>query len=67
MGQVGYQDARTSQDVDMKDLDSKIRQLRYVATTRHTEFSEVIAIYRVMAYEARTRLLQEDGDYKDEL
>lgn len=66
MGQVGYQDARTPQDVRISDIDDKITRLSNLAELRGVSLSDVIAIYRAMTYEARTRLLQEDGDYKDE-
>lgn len=66
MGTMCNQPARPRREIDTESTKAFMEMVKEIAKEHHIPFEAALKVYEVMAYERRTNIMIDNGDFTDE-
>ena len=66
MGKMCNQDPRPTREIGFDGVEAFIAKMKEIAEKQQVSLEETLKAYEVIAYERRTKIIIDSGDYTDE-
>lgn len=66
MGTLCGQDARKRRSIDNSNIEYFVKEIKAIAKNNDLTYEEALKTYEILAYERRTEIMIDDGDFTDE-